>query len=582
MRPAVTLRQIRLWSGLVLLVYLTSHFLNHALGLVSLGTMEAGREPFSWFWRGPGLPFLAGALLVHVVLAFVSIFLRRSFRLARWEWFQLVLGFSVPPLLAVHLIATLWASLIFDIEPTYEFVLLSTWVSGGWSTIQQALLLFVAWLHGCIGLHFWLRLKPWYAQFQPYLYAVALLLPVLGFLGFASAGREVAILAEDPAWLAAMWARVGPLSEAEIAHIYALEKWILGVYAALIAAVLAARILRRWWHRRRSIRIDYPDGRSIEVRPGTSILEASRLAGIPHASVCGGRGRCSTCRVRVLAGAEQLPPAGASERIVLSRVIAGEGVRLACQVRPTAPVTVLPLLPAGASPRDAQPRPGYLQGKEVEIAILFADLRAFTALSEHKLPYDVVFILNRYFRAMGTAVETAGGHIDKFIGDGVMALFGIGENVGEGARRALEAARQMARNLEEVNRLLAHDLDEPLRIGIGIHAGAAIVGEMGYGRAISLTAVGDAVNTASRLESLTKEFSCQLVLSDSVARAAGIAFGDAPRHELTLRGRGVPLTVIAIENAALLALPDAGPPAEPAPTAEAVLAEEKQVAAETV
>ncbi|MEX1110051.1 MAG: adenylate/guanylate cyclase domain-containing protein [Dongiaceae bacterium] len=578
----MTLRQLRLWSGLVLLAYLTSHFLNHALGLVSLGAMEAGREAFGWFWRGPGLPFLAGGLLVHAALAFVSIYLRRSFRLARWEWFQLGLGFAIPPLLAVHLIATLWASLIFGIEPTYEFVLFAAWVAGGWPTIQQSLLLFVAWLHGCIGLHFWLRLKPWYAQWQPYLYAVALVLPVLGFLGFASAGREVAILAEDPAWLTAMWARVGPLSDAEIAGIYALEKWVLGSYVALIAAVLTARAIRKWWHRRRSIRIDYPDGRSIEVRPGTSILEASRLAGIPHASVCGGRGRCSTCRVRVLAGAEQLPPASTSERIVLSRVIAGEGVRLACQVRPTAAVTVLPLLPAGASPRDAQPRPGYLQGKEIEIAILFADLRAFTALSEHKLPYDVVFILNRYFRAMGTAVETAGGHIDKFIGDGVMALFGIGENVSDGARRALEAARQMARNLEEVNRLLAHDLDEPLRIGIGIHAGAAIVGEMGYGRAISLTAVGDAVNTASRLETLTKEFSCQLVLSDAVAHAAGMAFADASRHELTLRGRANPLTVIAIENAALLPLPDAGQAVEPAPTAEAVLAEAKQAAAEPV
>jgi adenylate cyclase len=579
MRPAVTVRQLRLWSGLVLFAYVASHLANHGLGLVSLDAMEAAREPFGWFWRQPGLPFLVGALLVHVVLAFVAIYRRHSLQLARWEWMQLGLGLAVPPLLAVHVFGTLGASLMFGIEPTYAFVLLSTWVAGGWPAIQQPLLLLVAWLHGCIGLHFWLRLKSGYAAWQPFFFAIALLLPVLALLGYVASGRAVAALAADPDWLAAALARIGPLDDSEIAFIYELERKTLIGYVALVAAVFAARDIRDRLRRRRAIRIDYPDGRHVEVPPGTSILEASRIGGIPHASVCGGRGRCSTCRIHVLAGADDLPPPDESERQVLARVVAGESVRLACQVRPIAAVTVLPLLPAGSTPRDAQPRPGYLQGKEVEIAILFVDLRAFTALSEHKLPYDVVFILNRYFRAMGTAVEAAGGHIDKFIGDGVMALFGIGADVNDGARRALDAARLMARNLQEVNRLLAHDLDAPLRIGIGIHAGPAIVGEMGYGRAISLTAVGDTVNTASRLETLTKELICQLVISDAVAQAAGVELETATRHEITLRGRARPMTVIAIVDAAGLPPSDNDPTVNPSPATKAPAAGETEMVA---
>ena len=235
---------------------------------------------------------------------------------------------------------------------------------------------------------------------------------------------------------------------------------------------------------------------------------------------------------------------------MLDRVGAPPSVRLACQTRPTKPVEIVLLLPANATPRDAAARPGYLQGHEQEIAILFADLRAFTQLTQKKLPYDTVFLLNRYFRAMGMAVDACGGHLDKFIGDGVMALFGIGETPAQGSRRALAAARQMSLNLVELNRSLAPELSEPLRIGIGIHAGPAIVGEMGYARATTLTAIGDAVNTASRLETLTKDYGAELVLSQAAADHAGLAIDAYERHEVMLRGRDQPLTVIVVKRGA--------------------------------
>ena len=173
--------------------------------------------------------------------------------------------------------------------------------------------------------------------------------------------------------------------------------------------------------------------------PGTSVLEASRLAGIPHAHVCGGRGRCSTCRVRVRAEAGSIDPPGETERRVLRRIRATSNVRLACQLRPKGKVEVTPLLPPFAYAMDGRRRVDVAQGREREIAIMFTDIRGFTALSEGRLPYDVVFILNRYFAAVGRSVEGAGGRIDKFLGDGVMALFGIDDGA---ARREPRRARR--------------------------------------------------------------------------------------------------------------------------------------------
>src|SRR6201998_3335068 len=174
----------------------------------------------------------------------------------------------------------------------------------------------------------------------------------------------------------------------------------------MVGAVLLARVARRIWQRRHGlVRIVYRDGRSFEVTPGTSVLEASRLAGIPHASVCGGRGRCSTCRIRVRGEIHSIDPPAEDEMRVLQRIGATSSVRLACQLRPRGAVEVTPLLPPFANALDGRRRVDFAQGSEREIAILFVDIRGFTALSEGRLPYDVVFVLNRYFAAMGRAVE---------------------------------------------------------------------------------------------------------------------------------------------------------------------------------
>jgi adenylate cyclase len=256
--------------------------------------------------------------------------------------------------------------------------------------------------------------------------------------------------------------------------------------------------------------------------------------------------------VRILAGDATLPPPSVEELRVLARVGAAPGTRLACQAKPQGYVKVVPLLAPGASPSQAQARDDFHSGKEREIAVLFADIRGFTQFSEQRLPYDVVFLLNRYFRAMGEAVIASGGHLDKFIGDGVMALFGVEGKQGNAAAQALDAAKRMSINLAEMNASFGEELKAPLRIGIGIHYGPAIVGEMGFGSIHTLTAVGDTVNTASRLETATKELSCQLVVSETLMQAAKLESPVGQPHEIELRGRSATLHVYAIKNAATL------------------------------
>ena len=446
---------------------------------------------------------------------------------------------------------------LYGIGDTYVYVVLVLWEFSPLDGVIQTAALVVAWLHGCIGLHFWLRIKPWYPRLLPYAYAAALMLPMLALLGFARAGQTLAVLAQDPVWVDGVIAGLPFPNAAQVDHAYVLRNSSFAIYAVLIFSVVVARLVRAGWERRRGVyHLSYSGGRRVRLTSGMTILEASRTAGIPHAEVCGGRGRCSTCRVRIGSGYDSLAPPDANEQRVLERVGAPPRVRLACQTRPARDLEVTPLLPPTATPRDSRARPDNIQGSEQEIAILFADLRAFTRLAESKLPYDVVFLLNRYFRAMGEAVEGAGGQIDKFIGDGVMALFGVGSGPDQGCREALAGARAMAKQLQELNATLRSDLKEPLRMGIGIHAGSAIVGEMGHADAISMTAIGDAVNTASRLEALTKEHSCQLIVSELVVEHAGLDLSSYPSHQIEVRGRREPLTIRVIADASKL--PEAG------------------------
>jgi adenylate cyclase len=545
---AAMINRLRLATGLFLFVFLVSHLANHSLGILGSGALEAGLHVFAVVWANlPMVTALTAAFAVHLGLALWSLGRRRTLRMPPAEAAQMILGFAIPLLVIEHAVFTIGAPRAWGVEMSYAIVQLGLWELAPWQGVLQLVLIIVAWVHGVIGLAFWLRLKPWYGVVRPYLAAAAIGLPVLAIAGTVASGLE---LARDTSRQEAF----AVFAEAGVTPQVAtwVGQWTnvtLIAFGGLVGLALSARGVR-WLveHRSRRPKLRYPGGRIIEVEPGATVLETSRQAGIPHASVCGGRGRCSTCRIRIGAGHDQVPPQGEREQRVLDRIGAPDRVRLACQLVPTADLEVTPLLPAEVDASEVRRARALYQGQERTIVVMFADLRGFTTLSDQRLPFDTVFLLNRYFEAMGKAIDRAGGVLDKFIGDGIMALFGLDSDPDEAARSAVAAVRGMAEALDHLNEELAADLPSPLRMAIGIHAGPAIIGDMGWGRAKGLTAVGDTVNTASRLEGLAKERDVMLVISDRATMLADIDATGWPLEEADVRGKAATVRVHAIAD----------------------------------
>jgi adenylate cyclase len=542
-------RRLRLYTGLILAAFVISHFINHSLGLLSLEAMESYRRVNALIWQSTlGGVALYGALIIHGCLALYALFRRTTLRMPWWEALQLTFGLLIPPLIAIHVIGTRVSPWLLGFDVDYPWILYVQW-SNARPLVQQPLLVLVVWIHLLVGLHYWLRLKSWYPRALPLLYALAVLLPVLALLGFARAGTEVLELATDPAMKSAITAGWNDASRAQRQFVLGLEPKALWTMAVLLVLVLAAREVRRQLRRRRKLfyALVHPTAGSISARADQSILEALRDAGIPHASVCGGRARCTTCRVRVGAGLEYLSAPAEMEAAALQRIGASENVRLACQTRPSRDLHITPLLPANASAADAQ-RPGGVGGHEQPVAVMFVDLRASTKLGEERLPYDVVFILNQFFAEMSEALHETGGHYAQFSGDGLMALYGLESDVARGCRDAMHGAAAMVRRLALLNARLAEELPEPLQIGIGIHCGEAIVGTMGPPSSPNLSAIGDNINIAARLEALCKTYQVTLVVSEETAQHAGVDLSAFDKHAAPVRGREEAVVVYAVPD----------------------------------
>ncbi len=545
-------RQIRLCSGLVLLLYVSLHLTNHALGNVSLAAMERGLLVQKFIWQGwIGTIALYTALTVHFVLGLYALYERRRLHWTPPELAQLLLGLAVPPLLANHLAVTRVAFAEFGLNKGYAQELYSFWIAApalGWI---QLTLLVVAWLHGCLGIAFWLRLKPWFEKLQAPLLAIAVLLPVLALLGYLQAGRTVVALAQDPAWLAAATApsRVGtPQQGLWLTNLR--NDFLLFDGIALLLVVLG-RIARGAVERHRGrICVTFADGRKQHVPLGFSVTEASLLAGIPHAGLCGARARCSLCRVRVL-GAPTLPPPQEPERRVLARLRADPAhIRLACQLRPLSDVAVLPLVSPDAQAAFLHRRQQRVIPHEQFIAVLVADMRGSTQLAAVRLPYDNVFILGRFVAAISAAVVEAGGVPNQFLGDGVLAIFGLDCDARSACRQAVTAVALVARNIRQLNAALVHELPVPIDFGVGVHCGQAVVGEIGFRDHVAFTALGDAPNVASRLEAMTKELGCEAVVSEDVLQQGGLGADglELQPHMASLRGRAEPVPVRTVRN----------------------------------
>lgn len=537
------IRKLRLTTGLIMASFVILHLSNHSLGLVSLEWVERGAVVFMSFWHQP-VPslLLAASFVTHGFLALYSLYQRTTLKMPLWEGLQLLFGLLIIPLLVAHVIGTRVSSELLGLTLKHETTVGILWtIEHG--VLKQTALLLVVWLHLMIGLHYWQRLNAGYQRWLPLWQLLASLLPILSLLGFYRLGYQI-----GPADLAARSAALIEQHPAEMVFLSGLEQQILAGYLGLVIVTLLARQFRYLFNAKRSaITINHPLHGAFSARPGQTLLEALREAGIAHSSVCGGRARCTTCRVRVVHGQQELEPAGSAERDALMGIKSKADVRLACQLVLTHDLSIVPLIPpemGGAYVR----KPGGVEGQEQQVTVLFIDLRGSTRLAEQRLPYDVVFILNQFFAEMAEVLRQTDGHYAQFNGDGLMALYGLDGNYTEGCRKAIIGAQKMLQRLERLNQKMGSELQQPLRVGIGIHTGEAIVGTMGPPESPILSAIGDTINSAARIESETKKESVSLIISKQTLDSAGFSWPQSESKQIEIRGRSQLLDVVIIRD----------------------------------
>ncbi|NOC91667.1 adenylate/guanylate cyclase domain-containing protein [Ruegeria sp. HKCCD6604] len=538
--------RLRIVSGLVLFVFAFFHFINIGLGLFHtdyLHGMQDGRKAVT---RHDVMSVLFyAALLTHAGLALTSIAQRRTLRMPFSTALQVVLGLLIPLQLISHIVQTRVAHEIYDVNDEMGYIIILMWPSiAVW---MQSALLLIVWIHGCIGLHMWLRLTRWWSRVVPYLIGVAVFVPLFALAGLLTEGRRI-------------WADFADefLREQYIEHynwpspetfqtLFSVKDYGLLIFWLALGATGLVYIGRKLWRRRHSVRVNYAKGPEVVAEKGMTLLEISQVNGVPHAALCGGKGRCTTCRVIVEGGSDALPPPGDVEARSLAAVGASPQTRLACQIRPTEPTTVFRVF----RPDGGRIRGHASQGQERQLAVLFLDMRSFTARTTGQLPYDIVFLLNRFFDAVVPAITKEGGVVDKYMGDGLLAVFEK-PNAAASARAGLQAAIDISHALDEFNAQLEAEGSPGIRIGMGLHLGDLVVGEIGAAGHASKTIIGDAVNVASRLESETKALKVELLVSEELLKAAGVVVPQNDIRLFQLRGVSEPIPALPVTRASTL------------------------------
>ena len=331
-------------TGMVMFVFITMHLANLSLGLFSVQMMEDWRWALSGVWSSflPLKILLQASLGVHFLLALVSLYTRNTLKVPAYDMAQMIAGILIIPLLGLHVFGVM-AVRELGLEPTYMLLLGQFWVVSPVDGLQQVVMLVVAWIHGAIGVYTWLQSRDGSSRVMTFFYPFVVALPILAMLGYVEAGRQILpisegglgyVMKDDPNAL-------GPTVDPEQIPVIlelakAREKMATRTSLGLIAAVLLARLLRLRAQRQGRVQVTYHGRNSgmFEAQTGLTLLEMARENNLAHANVCRGRGRCGTCRVRVISGESTLPPPNEMEARVLERWNAAPDERLACQLKP--------------------------------------------------------------------------------------------------------------------------------------------------------------------------------------------------------------------------------------------------------
>lgn len=261
------------------------------------------------------------------------------------------------------------------------------------------------------------------------------------------------------------------------------------------------------------------DNKTICASPDSTILEATLKAKINHMHVCGGNARCSTCRVYIMDGLSNCRPRNEKEKQLAEKLGFPQNIRLACQTKISGNITirrpVVDDLDVAIILKQFGNAPGTKLGQEKDLAILFTDIENYTQFAEAFPAYDVVHVLNRYYQTMNEIIVQHKGVISDVAGDGILALFGVIEDSKNPVLDAINAVRAMNTALMQFNEYLNEMYDRSFGIRAGINFGKVIVGNFDTGMMSKISAIGDAVNLASRIETANKDFGTQLLISQS-------------------------------------------------------------------
>ncbi|MGI9585916.1 MAG: adenylate/guanylate cyclase domain-containing protein [Acidimicrobiia bacterium] len=284
-----------------------------------------------------------------------------------------------------------------------------------------------------------------------------------------------------------------------------------------------------------------PDEVAMPFEASANLLDLALDADVPIPHLCGGLARCSTCRVRVVQGQEQLAERTPAEAAMAAKLDFPDEIRLACQTEATGSVRFWRLVLDEIDLEMAsQLGTGHYVGpvgREVhEASVMFTDVAGFTAMSEALPAYDVVHILNRFFSRVGEAVEENGGRVDNYMGDGALCVFGIDQpsDTCLNAIRAGLTVLDIARDMDKyVSMIYGHEF----KVRVGIDIGEVIFGLMGAETSARETVIGDVVNVASRIEAANKEVGTSMLVTEAIRARTSASVDYGQQFELDLRGK---------------------------------------------